>query len=471
MDDELLKIWPKEKFYNRVEFIGRLEAAGKSLDKLHIIIQYSQLTSKPIRGIIIGNIATFGNLIDFMKLPTRKFILKSSDDSGNRIFSDAVYISRAHSSGSSENLRFVAGELILDNLQIRNEIRANQTGERHLTFYISGPRQLWPSYGILSTSFLGNMNYDVHETLLEVAPDLPCSIEARPVFKFEQDVREDINVSVKDVYALHLTTAEPINNLTNEQYIDLGKALADDLTLLLSFIAREWISWFSYAFEGAGEISEYIRESRERKESKIDINNIAVPLHRIREFLKIGLGNLRLLRESGIDLSTAIAYLINGNQLYYVQERFSAFFMSLEIIKDYFASEKNLYNVLPNKEFNKLKVKLKEFIRQEVPSESAAKKMQGKINELNRVSFRALFDAMCEHYDVIWQDLYPDGSSLSVIETRNILFHTGKKIDIELLYKDEIRIHSFVERLILKILGWNEKVSVPNEAIRMWLSS
>ncbi|MCX6827771.1 MAG: hypothetical protein NT002_00570 [candidate division Zixibacteria bacterium] len=473
MEQDSTVFWPEERFHKRLEFEGRLIAGDKTLEDLHIIVQYSLLDNAQIKAIVIGNNDTFASLVEFMGLPVPTYSIRLTCKTNDldEIISDEVYIEHVHGRSVSEGIRFIVGELIFYSLTVKRKFVQIDQPERHLTFYLCGPRQLWPSYGVLSKSFMGEVKYEVENSSLDIAPDLPYTVEVRPVFFFEHDTEGHNDITTRDVYALHLATTNPESELPDAEYVKRGISLADDLTLLVSFVARNWITWFSYSIQTATGITTLIRATRECREMRIDTNYLPIPLHRVSAFLKTAVSMLRELKSSGVDLSMPIAYVVNGNQLKYIQERFSVFFMALEILKDYYATGKNLYCILSKDDFRTLRVKLIPFIEKQVASKLDSSKICGKLGELNRESLRSLLDIMFKQYDVSWEDLYPAKSKFSLIDTRNNLFHTGKQFDLQFLSKEELRLRSILERLILKMLGWHEHPYAPHDAIRLWLIS
>ena len=50
-----------------------------------------------------------------------------------------------------------------------------------------------------------------------------------------------------------------------------------------------------------------------------------------------------------------------------------------------------------------------------------------------------------------------------VIKTRNRLIHTAEDIDEDILFNDMQRLKAIIERLLLRILGWNDLSRAPNK--------
>lgn len=106
-----------------------------------------------------------------------------------------------------------------------------------------------------------------------------------------------------------------------------------------------------------------------------------------------------------------------------------------------------------------------------------------KMNELNRPSIREVVKWLMRDYQVFYDDLYPNQTftlpftfpktikdPATFFTTRNKLIHTADEIDSAHLFKETYCLRSLVERLILKMLGWNDMSGAPEEGLRLFLT-
>ncbi len=70
---------------------------------------------------------------------------------------------------------------------------------------------------------------------------------------------------------------------------------------------------------------------------------------------------------------------------------------------------------------------------------------------------------------VDWKDVYPDGSRLTLIQTRNLLFHSSSETIYETLEEEAHRAQALVERVILRLLGWEDLSRAPQHEKMRWL--
>ncbi len=467
------EIFPKQPFVKRLEFVGSLQQGDISADGLHIVLQYPQIKDGDISGAILGTTDTFKVLSKVYNISGSTLRMHSEEiqDWDTRISSESVV------RGTIRNNQFYGSEMSykvadLRFLDLTIEVKLQQTdfNERHLSFFLSGPRTLWTVYEIGEKSFTGEEKVEAKNSLIELNEKFPFEIEVRPWYFYDETPPpESFRLKTK-VLVLNFKTLSPISALSNQEFIKSATAVAEDLILLVSFLSRRWVSWYRYELHTSELLLTHVRHARKCSSHEIELDESVVPFHQAREFLKVAFTNLRRLRDTHIDLKMPLVYCVSGTEATYMEEQFSIFFLALERIKDLFAIENGLQKNLSNNDFKHLHAKLSDVIQQIVRNPTA-ENVHRKLPELNRPSLRTVLDTAFTKYKVTWSDLYPPGSDFTLIRTRDNLFHSSADIDYDRLFKELHRLQALVERLLLSMLGWSNFRNAPIEHERQWLSS
>jgi len=97
--------------------------------------------------------------------------------------------------------------------------------------------------------------------------------------------------------------------------------------------------------------------------------------------------------------------------------------------------------------------------------------MRAKIPELNRPSLRFVLDALFFRYNIDWTDIYPSTGDFTLIKTRDKLFHSSQEPNFDLLFKETNRLQAIIERLLLRMLGWEDLSHSPTDFMKKWLTA
>ena len=81
-----------------------------------------------------------------------------------------------------------------------------------------------------------------------------------------------------------------------------------------------------------------------------------------------------------------------------------------------------------------------------------------------------IIDKMLEDLKIEKKDLYPVGEKITLITTRNNLFHSSVNPDYDLLIKEDMRLDALVGRILLRTLDWDDISKSPNRFILEWLA-
>ena len=470
-------LFPQKPFFERREFKGSLARQKQIANGLQVVIQYPLTKEGEIRGKVLGDRNTFKKIERLTSVPGPFWTLRSQEheDIGWEIHSDEVLVPMISGQGwppeYGKGMTAVIADLRLEDVFVTEHFRHRGMQDRHLSFFLAGPRELWSVHHLRVPSFTGEVEIDVRNAPIELDEPFPFDIEVRPIYLYDEAPASGNCQLSADVLALHLKTRKSMEEFSTERFLALGKQLADDLTLLVSFLSRHWVTWFRYQLETNDKIETYVRRTRPCSTKKLQWENGLLEHHRSREFLKTGLRNLRTLRKKGFNLFMPIVYFVSANEKTYLEEQFTTFFLSLERIKDMFAKEENLQKNLPNTAFKRLHSSIGDLVDSQVESPDARDRIRTKILELNRPSLRYVLESLLSKYRVTWEDLYPAAGQLTLIKTRDKLFHSSLEIDIDLLIKERDRLQALLERILLRMLGWDDISRSPVDFIKRWLTA
>lgn len=463
-------LWPKQPFFNRHEFIGNLSRCDEVADKLHIVVQYSLIKEGEIVGKVLGTTKTCEKLRRFTNFSGPYPYLKLTSD---EISSDRVLFGTTiDRPGYNKEMSYIVANLSFEDITITRHFGPSDSHERHLTFFLAGPRRLWSIHETPEFSFTGDIKNKVHNSKIELNEDFPFEIEVIPCYFRDKTSAPDNHYELTaNVLTMHFKTKESLEQLSNEDFVNLSKALADDIILLVSFLSRRWVTWYRYQLETNDTIRTYVRITRDCTTKELNRDDAVIEPRKSRGFLKIGLSNLRKLRAEGFNLSMPILYFVSGNEAENLEEQFTTLFLSLEKIKDMFALKENLRENLRQKSFKKLSSLISDVIEKNVESPEVINRTQKKIPELNRPSLRFVLDSLFCRYNIDWTDIYPPASKLTLIKTRDKLFHTLQEPNIDLLVKELLRLRAVIERLLLRMLCWEDLSHSPPDFIKKWLTT
>ena len=472
--------YPKKPFYKRHEFVGTLSKGDKSATDLQIVLQYSLIKEGEIFAKVIGNTDTYQRIKSILKSPNPSLTLSTKSPELQRIVftSEDVILGTFYDKPDyGTDMSFKVADLRLWDLTVRHRINLDEKKERHLTFFLAGPRDLWTTFESRGRSLNGEEKVEVQNSQVELNEHFPFEIETRSWYFYDTTPTDEHFDLKTNIQVLSFKTIIPRTELGDDEFINSATSIADDLTLLISLISRRWVVWFRYELQTPEEIRSFIRYTRECTSKRVKPYDSVVEFHQSRNFIRTAFTELRTLRQSGFDLKMPLVYYISGNEAKYLEEQFTTFFLSLERIEDMFCIKKELDEILNPTVFNRLKRSASEFIRQEIsniPSIEMKEEKFGlikqKLSELNRPAFRTVLDRMFNNYAVQWTDLYPLGSKLTLVKTRNELFHSSREIDINNLIKEKLRLQSLLERLLLSMLGWKDFSLSPIHYEKKWLS-
>ena len=450
-------------FYRRREFQGTLSQAGENIDDLHFIIDFAENKPDKIKAAIFGDTTDF-RISDLMRqggVPYAEIRSKVYEGCYETIRSSKAIIKQAYNRGwPNEYGDHMVGKICdieLQELEIDISVDNKDRGERRIRFYLVGPHTFWTLHWSRTRSYTGAANIKIDPLQIDIPNPIQAKIELRPSFLYSPTRLEDgKEVEATDyVLTIEIKTDLSIEDLSDSDFINHAIQIADDLTLLASFVSRKHIKWFRYDCYSSKRLRHFVRYISESFVDDVYDGDLLIKLGEAKDFIQSSIINLQNLREKQFDLFLPIINVLNGHESQYLEQRFILYFMSLEKLKDMYAIERDINSNFPNNsEKKKILRDIRKLIRDQL-SDVKSQPIIDKVNELDRPSIWSLVDSLLSDQSVEWKDLYPtDVAKPSFFNTRNALIHSANKIDGDLLFYETYRVQTIVERLLLKLLGW-----------------
>jgi hypothetical protein len=464
----------EQSFVKHLEFAGSLSQQDRSADDLHCTIEYSLLKQTDITGTITSSPGVAKPLSPIFEFTGAHLRLKGHIPHLETEFSSdhVIPLELRTQSEHGPNKSYQVVQVRLHDLTIKETLHTTEdTGKRHLTFFLAGPRAMWAISGINEKSFTGEEKFETWGSKIQLAESLPFDLEVSPWFFYDKTSPPDSFQLKANALTLRFKTMSSPEDLSDEQFLETGTAVAEDLILLVSFLSRRWLSWYRYELQSARLLQTYVRHTRECSDQPIEHDNSVVSERQARDFLSTAFTNLRKLRQLGINLRMPLIYSISGAEAKYVEEQFSILFLALERIKESFAIQNSLQSILSGPAFAKLRKSISDTVELATNDPIASGKMLLKIPELNRPALRTVLDALFAQYNIQWRDLYPESSDFTLIKTRDQLFHSSSDVEMDALIKELHRLQALVERTILAMLGWSDFRNAPPLHERKWLTT
>ena len=453
-------------FYSRHEFQGTLSKAGVNIDDLHFIIDYAENKPDKIKAAIFGDTTDSDRISALMHQPTPYVEIRSKAYEGcNEIIrSPRAIIKQAQNrhwpSEYGDRMVDKICDIELFELEIDISVDNKDRDEREICFYLAGPRLLWPLHWSRTRSYTGAANIEIDPLQIDIPNPIQAKIELKPSFLYAPIRLEDgKEVNATDyVLTIEIKTDLSIEDLSDSDFINHAIQIADDLTLLASFVSRKHIKWFRYGYYSSKRSLDFVRYISESFVDSIYHEDLLIQPHEAKNFIQSSIINLQNLREKQFDLFLPIINVLHGHGAQYLEQQFILYFMVLEELKDMYAIERDINsNFSNNSEKNQILRSIRKLIRDQLPDVKSNKPIIDKVNELDRPSIWSLVDSLLSDQSVEWKDLYPaDIPRPSFFKTRNALVHSVKKIDFDILFCETYRVQTIVERLLLKLIGWKD---------------
>lgn len=449
------------------EFQGTLTQGEIVLSDQHFVVTHSTRQPSLIRGRILGDESrnVLYRLSALMNQPGIYGSLWSKDtERGGPIYeSNKVFV---RSSGGrlwpeeyGGRMKGVIAELEIEELTSTYE-REHGENERRISFALAGPRDFWPLGWLRSQSDTGEVGFEHGPPSVEIPNPTRAKLQFAPHYVFSSISFDDgRELGIEDYYhSIIVKTDLPPTEIPDDEFQCQAIKIVDDLLLVASVAARYWIDWFSFHFSASSKLVDHVRSRRESFVESVGHRNTLVDRGKAFDFLTIAVQALREHRDSGFDLYLPLITVMTANTSELPEQRFLFYFMALEQLKDMYAQKKGLVRTVGSKSEGKCFIRdVNLYLDKRLADHPALTLVKEKTVELDRPPLWYVLEKLLLEYDVEWKDLYPPNTEKpTFIGVRNKLVHSAESVEPAQLYFDTERLRVVLERLLLKLLGWQD---------------
>ena len=451
------------------EFQGTLTKGKSLLSDWHFVVTYSTRQPSLIRGSILGEESRdeleLDRLSELMHQPDFYGSLRSKDmDCDGPIYeSNKVFVKssrrRLWAKEYGSRMVGVIAELELEEFT-RTYNREHGEKERRISFALAGPRDFWPLRWIRRQSYTGETEFKHSPSSVEIPNQIGAKLQLAPHYVFSSISFDDgRELGIEDYYhSIIVKTDLPPTEIPDDEFQCQAIKIVDDLLLVASVAARYWIDWFSFHFSASSKLVDHVRSRRESFVESVGHRDTLVDRGQAFDFLTIAVQTLREHRDSGFDLHLPLITVMTANTSELPEQRFLFYFMAIEKLKDMYAKKEGLVRTVGSGSEGRHLIKdVNSYLDKKLADHPALTLVKEKTVELDRPPLWHVLEKLLLEYDVEWKDLYPPNTEKpTFIGVRNKLVHSAESVEPAQLYFDTERLRVVLERLLLKLLGWQE---------------
>lgn len=466
-----------DSFNERHEFSGSLRLGDKTLGALEVVVDVSKRGQRVPQGYIIGNNETAHSINTLWRERPKEAVLLVEGVDASSSYRGEIEIDQVQWRGHGpQGPTGIVCEFKCREFTVSRELGPGDEKVRHLVVFLTGTAEPWKVSWISVEGWDGTKTLEVLGGALDLGVAMPFSLLIRPYFFYS---REEKPVA-KSIHAIVVVaeTDVPKDELSDEQFVQMTTKLVDDASLLVSLLSGVWITWYGYSLATPSRVTDHARRIRRPGAHEVDAQDTPVPSHVTRAFLKTAVPALRSLRDHGGDLHLAIADVVAGRETISLEERFTNFIFALEKLKDIHAAMKGREFIVDEGKWKTLQGNLGEVIRGAADrgevSQAEAASLTRKLPDIRRPAFAETFEDMLKTYRGSWRDLYPeemDTKSPPFIGVRDKLVHSNRSVAPQRLWYESLRVQAVVERVLLRMLGWENVDYSPRSYFREVLQS
>ena len=455
-NNKIAGIFEKKPFYKQYYFVGSLETKkGKKLSKLNIYIEFKEGEPSKITGSIIGDPNNaFGELESMMG---EYCILRS--DSSRQISSEKVLIRSISRNMSNLNCQAIAN-LSLQEVKITSNFECDKPNLRIFYEGMESFRTHESSTYRLDGTI--NVRKNIRKKYFQEFKTANIEFENNHFYLHQNNVLRSF--FAKTVLFLFKADIYQKKNIVNE-----CMEFFNDILLIASFLENNENQLFAYELFNGKERVLYYKSSKP-KQKTTDIDDFLITRAFTEKFIEDTLPRFIELRKRGIDLKIPFNYLITGSIAPNVHIAYVNYFTALEKIKDMYAKSKKppIDFVCDGERQQELTEEILPILESKLGKIYNKNSFEAKLKVVYRNSISKIVKKIIKEYCVDLKDLFPKGkvNLQTIIDIRAELIHSSSEVDVESLILNEIRLKAIVQRIIIKMLGWNETNQVPNHFLR-----
>ncbi len=480
------EILPKKLLHERVEFLGSFSKGNSKLPNIQCIVQFASHKPGQITANVVGERGDAAEISRISELPgayaTLSGEIQQPDTSVISYVSDQAEVVGSLMREYGWPGRYIAAQLHLQSFRITHKF-ADPLGQllpisksrpkRYLSFLLSGPRNIWGVYWHGGRSFDGANSIRVMNSSLGLGANFGLGASIRPWYFYDDFVQEGKAEIQSLVMALVFVTDQPLDQLSDREFEARGVSLANDLTLLASFVSGAKVIWYGYNLRSMNSAVQFVREMDPVSEE--DVWNEFSPIGHtpMKDFAKRAARELHRQRQRGTDIDAIIRLYVNALEPGRTpSEIFTLLFLALEKLKDQAAKENKWQSILRKEDFSLVRRRVADLLDEMIKGNPDAGYVKEKLGELNRPSMKRLLEKLFCLLEVPVADLYPPSTDpFTFLSTRNKLFHSYEPVAELELINEAIRLKAIVARLILRRLKWADLSHVPDAWQRRWITT
>ena len=463
---------PTDKFSRTFEFAGIFEANEHRTLPLSVEIVHSPVNSHVPKGIIRGTGKDYEIIKQFFRnsrAPT--CVLRSSSEKRDSIVCKDVLLHRIRNRlfphDERGTVHQVIGHFSFEELEIRRVFGSRSDGFRkRAQFIIDGPAMLWMTHSGRLLADTGEIENRVWDSSISLE-GMTEAIEARPHYVYAQPSRTGIirEVAQAELFSLIINAPEGDPRGTEEFMIHASE-IADTLCLLVGFLSKSPIRWFSSTCADGDVIIERHRAVKTNFDEPPKWDEVVLSSENIRKFITTAFSAYRKAPTTRLP----ILYYIWSQSARFAEERFTVLFFAFEKILSFLDKLQPEPELLSEAELSALWKVVRPALTAIGKSPEQAELIQDKRSELRRPSLWHRVQCQMRILSISLDDVGGDEGLRKMIKVRNRLTHDGDEVPIDQVVFETKRLETIVERMLLRLLGWSSDQQTPTGANRAIVS-
>lgn len=461
MGHELRYPPPLRPFVRRIQFRGSISSTAQQIESVGLVIDVDLLGRTNLRGFVLGTNQTVHQLDDLSAGGSRSPLAVSADD-----IDGTVWVTETEIRHPEDGVDRVVATVDCEQITVRQKLPGATA--RQIVFLFAGSSQPWGIRQQRTVSFDGSATVKHHTSDFELDPRLPLSFRIMDHYLYDKATEEPHNLTDR-CPSITASTNRSVTEFPDDQFERAATEAVEDYAILVSFLSRTRRMWHTRVSLSRDGIQTTYRRAPMLPEAALDHRDSPVLPEQHQEFLRSTFLGLRQLRKDGFEPALTFSLIAAANQSDTPEARFTNYFLALESLRDAHERRYGGDTLLGASAFKRIGARIREVLKEEAASTpdltaEALENMRAKVAELNRPSLAASLKRLLEFHRTGWEDLYPPSRTPKqplFIALRNHLLHQGKVHSSRALWYETIRLQGVVERLLLRVLGWNDLRSAP----------
>jgi hypothetical protein len=464
-DSELLPSSPytKTRIFAGVFEVGELKTAQLSIE-----IAYSLTNGHPPAGIIRGTSADYRAIEGFFRANHGSLCtLHSVSRERESIVCTDVRIRRLTEKlfpkDEQSTIHQVLGYFAFERANIRTEFRTPASEKkRQATFILAGPSRLWLSFASRTHSYTGDIS------ITHSDPALPLDTTRDRVSTSPHFVYVDYlpvkgtprQTGQAELFSLVVDDAFELER-NGTAFIADSTALVEKLCLLMSFLSKAYITWFTCNYSDGSEVLQSYLNVRTTEAEAPDFEEVILETEDIRPFINQALAGYDKSTAAGFDLRIPMLYYIWAQSSRFVEDRFTTLFFTLEKLLSSLDERDPEDDLLTAQELSKLWKVMRPALEEMGKTPYQIDLVLAKRAELKRSPLMHRIERHLNALEISVTDIGGAAGLRKMAAVRNLLAHEKGEVPIETVIYETHRLVTVVERVFLKLLSWNGKHRTP----------